>query len=406
MHGFLEKVIQFLPKLSDEQVKRVLLEVSNEHQLLLSLIDSLPTGIIIVSKDWKIRQLNKFAERTVFSSVMDDSKYDAEPVWAYISEPEIRDFLKNACENNLSNIVEEFSVSDRNSSVKFLVVSVMPFISEKVLSGSIIKIEDITQKRKKEIFQRRMEHMNGLTTLAAEMAHEIKNPLAAISIHIQLIQKAVQKKRNSDGKLPDKKFLEEHLEIVNQEVDVLNKLVMDFLFAVRPVKPNLSLIDPSSVIEDIIKFCKPEFEKNSVDFSFIPSEKRQRILIDEKLFRDVVMNITGNALHAVKSKFSENSESNLKTNEKALIEISNNYIDENYVLKISDNGCGMDEETLSKVFEPYFTTKASGTGLGLTMSYKIIKEFNGDISVESEKGKGTIFTIKIPVPQSEIKLLN
>ena len=228
MHGFLEKVIQFLPKLSDEQVKRVLLEVSNEHQLLLSLIDSLPTGIIIVSKDWKIRQLNKFAERTVFSSVMDDSKYDAEPVWAYISEPEIRDFLKNACENNLSNIVEEFSVSDRNSSVKFLVVSVMPFISDKVLSGSIIKIEDITQKRKKEIFQRRMEHMNGLTTLAAEMAHEIKNPLAAISIHIQLIQKAVQKKRNSDGKLPDKKFLEEHLEIVNQEVDVLNKLVMDF----------------------------------------------------------------------------------------------------------------------------------------------------------------------------------
>ena len=67
MHGFLEKVIQFLPKLSDEQVKRVLLEVSNEHQLLLSLIDSLPTGIIIVSKDWKIRQLNKFAERTVFA---------------------------------------------------------------------------------------------------------------------------------------------------------------------------------------------------------------------------------------------------------------------------------------------------------------------------------------------------
>ena len=181
---------------------------------------------------------------------------------------------------------------------------------------------------------------------------------------------------------------------------------MDFLFAVRPVKPNLSLIDPSSVIEDIIKFCKPEFEKNSVEFSFIPSEKRQRILIDEKLFRDVVMNITGNALHAVKSKISENSESNLKTKEKALIEISNSYIDENYVLKISDNGCGMDEETLSKVFEPYFTTKASGTGLGLTMSYKIIKEFNGDISVESEKGKGTIFFFYFPVPQSEIKLLN
>ena len=78
---------------------------------------------------------------------------------------------------------------------------------------------------------------------------------------------------------------------------------------------------------------------------------------------------------------------------------------ENYHLLISDNGCGMDDETASKIFEPYYTTKADGTGLGLTMVYKIVKDFNGEITVHSRKGEGTCFTISIPVPQKKTLLL-
>ncbi|UKI52668.1 MAG: ATP-binding protein [Treponema sp.] len=80
-------------------------------------------------------------------------------------------------------------------------------------------------------------------------------------------------------------------------------------------------------------------------------------------------------------------------------------IEDNFVISISDNGIGMDSETVGRIFEPYFTTKANGTGLGMTMSYKIIKEFGGDIQVKSEKGTGSVFFISLPVPQTETKLL-
>ena len=405
MRGFLEKVIKSLPKLSNEQLKSILLEISDEHQLLTSLLDSLATGIVIVDKEWKILQVNKFAERTLFSGVIDDSKYENEPVWTYIEENEIADYLKDVCKKNISNTSEEFSISLRDGTVKFIFLSVIPFVSDGVLNGNIIKIEDITQKRKKEVYQRRMENMKGLTNIAAEMAHEIKNPLGAISIHIQLIQKAILKKREGDGLLPEKKFLEDHLDIVNQEIDNLNRKVMDFLFAVRPVQAKLELVNPLKIIQNLTAFFVPEFEKNDVSLVLNECNFSQKLLIDPKLFRDVVMNIAGNALQAIKQK-KLNLDSDFKNQEKSKIEFFMECTDEKFILKISDNGCGMDEETASKVFEPYFTTKATGTGLGLTMAYKIIREFNGDISVESQKGEGTTFTIRLPVPQSETKLLS
>lgn len=401
MRGFLEKVIKSLPKLSDEQVKRVLLEISNEHQLLTSVIDSLQTGIVIVDKEWKILQFNKFAERILFSNSLDEIKYDSEEIWNLLDDEKIAEFIKKSAEKNISNTQEEFSLCMRDGSVKFFVFYLIPFVTDGVFNGNIIKIEDITQKRKKEIFERRMENMQGLTNIAAEMAHEIKNPLGAISIHIQLIQRAVSKQRQNDGILPEKKFLEDHLDIINQEIENLNRKVMDFLFAVRPIQVNLTLVNPIKILENLITFCVPDFEKNNIEIDLKLCDFNQKIMIDEKLFRDVVMNILGNAKQAIIQK-----QDLQESVENSKISVLTDFDSEKFTLNISDTGCGMDEETASKVFEPYFTTKATGTGLGLTMAYKIIREFNGDISVESKKDEGTTFTIKIPIPQTETKLLN
>jgi len=124
-----------------------------------------------------------------------------------------------------------------------------------------------------------------------------------------------------------------------------------------------------------------------------------RILIDSKLFREVIVNLAQNSLAAIQSKFDD---SNIKD---GLINISTSKKDDKYILKFSDNGIGMDEKTSSRVFEPYFTTKSNGTGLGMAMSYKIIKEFSGDISISSEIGIGTEFTITLPIPQKDKRLL-
>ena len=145
-------------------------------------------------------------------------------------------------------------------------------------------------------------------------------------------------------------------------------------------------------------------------------------MLDEKLFRDVIMNLAQNSLAAIKSiSVSEKKdvfEQKTSENFQNLPEIIRdtdfnyffkieNYIKENkYFIEISDNGCGMSEETVSKIFEPYFTTKANGTGLGMTMVYKIIKEFSGEIFVESKENDGTKFTIIFPIPQKDAKLLS
>ncbi len=407
MSRYVERVIDMLPKLSSEEVKRVLMEVVSENSMLDSLIESFSTGLILVDKKWRILQVNKAAKRILRISP-DEEKYEDELLFNVIEEnEEISEWLKNIADSHKTNVREEFSSSSSSDgSVRFLAVSVFSFVQKTEISGSIVKIEDITQQKAKAVLDRRLENMEGLTNLAAGMAHEIKNPLGAISIHIQLVQKAISKKRGGDGTLPDKKFLEEHLDIVNDEIEKLNDLVMDFLFAVRPVNAKLTLSDPEEILSSICDFVSPEFNKSHVLLKMELLKEKKRIMIDEKLFRQVIINIAQNAFYAVKAKFPGCTEENTNSQEMpGIVIFKTTIIEDNFVISISDNGIGMDSETVGRIFEPYFTTKANGTGLGMTMSYKIIKEFGGDIQVKSEKGTGSVFFISLPVPQTETKLL-
>lgn len=407
MSRYVERVIDMLPKLSSEEVKRVLMEVVSENSMLDSLIESFSTGLILVDKKWRILQVNKAAKRILRISP-DEEKYEDELLFNVIEEnEEISEWLKNIADTHKTNVREEFSSSSSSDgSVRFLAVSVFSFVQKTEISGSIVKIEDITQQKAKAVLDRRLENMEGLTNLAAGMAHEIKNPLGAISIHIQLVQKAISKKRAGDGTLPDKKFLEEHLDIVNDEIEKLNDIVMDFLFAVRPVNAKLTLSDPEEILSSICDFVSPEFNKSHVLLKMELLKEKKRIMIDEKLFRQVIINIAQNAFYAVKAKFPGCTEENTNSQEMpGIVIFKTTIIEDNFVISISDNGIGMDSETVGRIFEPYFTTKANGTGLGMTMSYKIIKEFGGDIQVKSEKGTGSVFFISLPVPQTETKLL-
>ncbi len=250
-----------------------------------------------------------------------------------------------------------------------------------------------------------MESLAGLTNLAASVAHEIKNPLGAISIHIQLIQKAINKARESNGLLPSEKFLEKYLDVVNEEIENLNKIVVDFLFAVRPVSAKLVLSNPDKLIKKFADFFKIEFIEKQVDVKLQFTEKNTRVLLDEKLFREVIVNIAQNSLAAITEKFGGYDKDSVNIKESGKLKIKTSIKDENYRIVFEDNGIGMTETTVAHIFEPYYTTKANGTGLGMTMVYKIIKEFSGDIIVKSKRGTGTFLVITLPLPQLEKKLL-
>ena len=202
--------------------------------------------------------------------------------------------------------------------------------------------------------------------------------------------------------------MENYLSVINDEIDRLNKIVVDFLFAVRPVQANIQLSNPDVIIEKFVDFFKPEAESRNIRIDLDLCENTPRIFLDEKLFREVIINLMQNASAAIESIASDTFSTdtgNHQNDFQGIIKISSMVNSEKYLLCFSDNGTGMDEATSSRIFEPYYTTKATGTGLGLTTVYKIIKEFRGDIQVRSSLGKGTTFTISLPVPQNGVKLL-
>jgi signal transduction histidine kinase len=244
----------------------------------------------------------------------------------------------------------------------------------------LVIFDDVTISKRKDTRLRRSESLASMTTMAAGVAHEIKNPLAAMGIHLQLLTKTFEKKGNltyNDA--------ERYINVLSEEIDRLNSIVVDFLFAVRPMDTQLKLCSLTKILNEICEFVEPELEEHNIklvkNFKKIP-----KLEIDSNLFKQVLLNIIKNAINAT----SEGS-----------ITIETRLSGDDVKLFIRDTGSGMDEKTQSKIFEPYFTTKATGTGLGLTVCYKVIKEHRGDISVSSKVGKGTEFQITIPVPHSQ-----
>ena len=396
MKALVKRLSNKISKLSPDQVQNIFTQLVEENESLYSVIESLSTGLFICDKNWNLLQSNKAGERYLpltsryYELKQQDFGFDDE-IWNFVDDEDISNFLKQASKEKKINISEEFVTKTPAGAARFLNISLMPLVQNKQLSGSIIKIDDITEKRNQETLLHRMESLAGLTNLAASVAHEIKNPLGSISIYIQLLQKAVNKSRNSDEKLPEKKFLENYLEIINQEIDRLNNIIVDFLFAVRPISAELIPENPVKLLNSYVEFFKPELEEKNIKLKTAFLENSPKILLDEKLFKQVLINLVQNAIVAMPDG--------------GELFFSTRITGDKYLISVADTGIGMDSETASRIFEPYFTTKVTGTGLGLTMVYKVIKEFGGDIEVESYEGKGTIFTISLPIPQREKHLL-
>lgn len=392
MTGLVKRVSRKISKLSDEQVEQLFDALTEENEVLDSIFESLSTGLVICDEDYRIMQSNKAAERFIpFTVRPSDIRISEIPVWEAVGEQGVASFLEDSCRQQRSNICKEFSLETTGGSVRFIVVSLLPFVRRRKFAGIIITVDDITENRRQETLLRRMEGLASLTNLAANVAHEIKNPLGSISIHIQLLQKSIQKARTAGGGLPEEQFLEKYLNVVNEEIDRLNGIVVDFLFAVRPVNAELRLLNPHEQLQQCLDFCMPELTEKQVEVQLDLMENPPDLMLDSKLFRQVVLNLVQNAESAMPDG--------------GILWFSTQVKNDRFLLNIADNGTGMDDKTASRIFEPYFTTKAAGTGLGLTMVYKIIKEFAGDIQVQSSLGEGTLFRISLPVPQRECRLL-
>jgi signal transduction histidine kinase len=269
---------------------------------------------------------------------------------------------------------------------RMMTLTLIPLAARGKMLGDLFYMTDVTLLRSKEARLRRAESLASLTTMTASVAHEIKNPLGAIGIHIQLVKKALQGKSSVDPK-----NIIKNIDVVSEEVERLNKIVVDFLFAVRPMNIKPEKTDLNSLLREILDFARAELAAGKIAVEEKLTRRLPRVFIDPKAIRQAVLNIIMNAIAAMPDG--------------GTLTVTTKKKDEFLQLVISDSGIGIPAENLDKIFEPYFTTRETGSGLGLTNVFKIIKEHKADIRVDSQPGEGASFTISFPVPESETQLL-
>ena len=375
-----ERVLDKIEKLDLDQIRFILSRVAEKNELYDTVFDSLNHGVIVLDDKHKVLIANRASSRLIPFADMDS---EGQFVWEVVSDREIASFLNKVLNSQEKVVDRDFPLG--NGHTRIIACAIMPLVRSGSIRGSLIHLEDVTEKRTKEARLRRAESLAALTTLTAGVAHEIKNPLGSIGIHIQLIQKRLKEK---DFVSTDE--IEKYLSVINEEVNRLNKVVLDFLFAVRPIDTQPELRDPNQVIRELLDFLKYELQEAKVALKTGLNEVPY-IELDEKYIKQAMLNIIQNALSAMPDG--------------GILNIQTCREDEMVVISITDTGTGIPEEKLDKIFEPYFTTRDFGSGLGLTLVYKIVKEHHGEVVVKSREGEGTTFLLSFPVPQRETRLL-
>lgn len=244
-------------------------------------------------------------------------------------------------------------------------------------SGTLVYLRDITAEKERSEEELRAGATQAVRDLAAGVAHEIGNPLNALSLNLQLLQRTYK----------DEEGIGECL----RQVERLNGILQGFLQALRPSKPSLS---PGSVA-DPVKGClatmRAQLEERRIRVTLDLPGALPPIACDKDQLEQVFFNLIKNALEAIKDG--------------GAIDIEITSDDNDVIVCITDDGLGMAPEQVAHLFEPYRTTKARGTGLGLMITARIVRDHGGTIAVESAPGEGTTFTVRLPRLERRIRAL-
>lgn len=384
---FFDKFLKSFDKVSDNEKKRIFERLSDLCYSQNTIIENLEEGIISIDINGIIQGINKKA--CFLFSIPRNS--ENEPLSKYLSETETGKIILELIKENDSDT--KLLKDDDNK--RILQINIFPLGESGRIIGTLIKAFDITQTYENSQKLKRAEQLASLTTLAAGVAHEIKNPLGSISIYIQLIEKII--KKNIDNSSQCFSELKDYCAIIKEEIGRLEDTINSFLFSVRKLELNLEETNINSLILSTIDFLKYEIENNNINMEIKFDRDNLIMRIDERYIKQSLINIVQNAIDSILEK----SEKNYKKE----IQIKLKTVDNFALITIKDNGIGIKEELLPKIFEPYFTTKRHGTGLGLTNVARIIEAHNGNINIESEYGKGTKVIIKLPLMQENQKFL-
>jgi len=384
--GFIDKLIERIRRVQPEEVQNYLVRLAQEKGFLERIFDALQEGVIVTDIQGKIQFINAAAAQ-LFG--IEPEEAIARPL-----EEKLRglDWMSlTSKKGSISRDIEVFYPQHR-----FLNFYVAPLHLDKEIEdsktvrqdlvGYAIILRDITEDRRMAEQTIESERLSALTLLAAGVAHEVGNPLNSLNIHLQLIERKLRKApselRGDIGKL---------LDIAKSEIQRLDSIVHQFLRAIRPSTPQFETLDLNEILEESVAFLRTEIRDRDIIVELDLDPTLPLVEVDRDQMKQAFYNVIKNAFQAMRTG--------------GILHIRS-WQNEMYVsVSFHDTGGGIPQDKMSKLFQPYFTTKSSGSGLGLLIVRRIVREHGGEIEIESNEGKGVRVTIHLPFGDKRIRLL-
>ena len=406
--GFLEKLIERLGRIGPEEVQNYFLRLAQEKGFLETVFNAIHEGIIVTDSSGRVTYLNDAACKLFGLEATDAiGKRLDERVrgldWESLTHsggPLSRDIEIFYPENRFINFyIVPLMIEHREDVTGFTDsgrvapkpddsgrprLTTPASIAGQV--GHVMILRDITESRRTAQQTIESERLNALTLLAAGVAHEIGNPLNSLHIHLQLMERKAQElDRNEKGEL------QQSIDVARSEVRRLDSIVTQFLRAIRPSRPQLRPENVNTIVEEAVRFFTPEIQDRDIVVEQELRADLPLLQLDREQMKQAFYNVIKNSLEAMR----RHGTLRIRTD-----------LDDTYVIaSFVDTGGGMSAENLSRVFEPYFTTKPSGSGLGLLIVRRIVREHGGELSIESTQGKGLTLAIRLPYIERRIRML-
>jgi two-component system, sporulation sensor kinase E len=393
--SFLDKVLGRISRLDTEGLQTVVQRLARERNFLETLFNTIEDGVLVVDEDGKVLYFNQAVTRLIGLHSDGEGRHITDFL------PEL-DWEKISQADPTGERVTRHEFEIHYPRPRFLRLYGAPLDGDAIgSSGVALILHDATEARQRTFEAIESERVQALTLLAASVAHEIGNPLNALHIHLQLMERGLKKLKNegpankkgqgdsSWREVSDK--LDQYLEVCKGEIARLDYIITQFLQAIRPAPLQLKLSSLNDVVDQTLELLRPELENRGLNVKSRPARHLPATPIDATQMQQVLVNLIKNAMQA--------------TARGGMLTLQTGEGSDGVWVSVADTGGGIPQEEITRIFEPFYTTKKKGTGLGLMIVQRIVRAHGGKIEVESRVGRGTTFRIWLPSHERKPRLL-